>query len=668
MTAIERPVRAQGRFFAVLAILVLATACVYAKGLHGVFLFDDFANLPSLGAFGPVDNWTAFTRYITSGIADPTGRPLALLTFLIDAHDWPADPFPFKRTNLIIHLLNGVLLALLLRRLGRIVLRGDTARSDTAAALGAGLWMLHPLFVSTTLYVVQREAMLPTTFALLGLLGYCRGRAAAQKGSKAGAWTAAASIVGCTILGVASKANGALLPLLAWIVDAVVLSRGELPATTRRTFTRARLLVLVLPSIALLAWLASQAMTFFLHGVSATRPWTIGERLLTEARIVCEYLHLLWLPRPYTAGLFNDAVEVSTNLLSPPTTLASIAFLTALLAVAIALRKRAPPISLAILFFFAGHLLESSVIPLELYYEHRNYLPAMPIFWPLAIWLTGRDQALARRTLAVVLLLLFGGMTFLRADLWGNAQDQALLWAEKNPQSPRAQAYAAAAERARGRPDLAAERTRRARVAATEDIQVALNLVGAQCEIGRVEPADLERARKALRDARTAGRLYFEWIEQAIARVGDGSACPGLGVDEISRLIDAVDENPNMRRYAGWRQDNLSLRGDLALARHDPQAALGFFNRALDEQVKAATALSQAARLGAAGYPDEGLQHLDHYRQRPEPPPRRSWSMAGLHAWLLYHQGMMQGEVDHLRGVLEEDRRNQSAPQTPAQG
>jgi hypothetical protein len=42
--------------------------------------------------------------------------------------------------------------------------------------------------------------------------------------------------------------------------------------------------------------------------------------------------------------------------------------------------------------------------------------------------------------------------------------------------------------------------------------------------------------------------------------------------------------------------------------------------------------------------------------------------MAGLHAWLLYHQGMMQGEVDHLRGVLEEDRRNHSAPQTPAQG
>src|SRR6185503_15490980 len=91
-------------FWVGLLASILLTAFVYWRGLHGVFLFDDFANLPALGAFGPVDNWTAFTRYITSGTADPTGRPLALLSFLIDAHNWPADPFSFKRTNLILHL------------------------------------------------------------------------------------------------------------------------------------------------------------------------------------------------------------------------------------------------------------------------------------------------------------------------------------------------------------------------------------------------------------------------------------------------------------------------------------------------------------------------------------------------------------------------------------
>jgi hypothetical protein len=359
------------------------------------------------------------------------------------------------------------LLGLLLRRLGGALYFNSGHNVAAAAALGAALWMLHPLFVSTTLYVVQREAMLPATFVLLGLLGYCRGREMVAQGRACGLVLAAGSIAMATTLAVASKANGILLPLLAWVIEAVVLAPAQpIPAAMGARFAWMRRLVLVLPSLLLLAWLADQAVHFFLHGVGSARPWTLAERLMTEARIVCEYLRLLWLPHPYTAGLFNDAVVVSTGLLTPTTTLAGIVFLAALAGAAFALRRRVPALSAAILFFFAGHLLESSVIPLELYYEHRNYLPAMLMFWPLALWLTGDGERTAiRRILAVVLPLMLAGMTFLRADLWGDSQQQALVWAEKNPRSPRAQAYAAAAERARGRPDLAAERTRKAGVA-----------------------------------------------------------------------------------------------------------------------------------------------------------------------------------------------------------
>ncbi len=115
---------------------------------------------------------------------------------------------------------------------------------------------------------------------------------------------------------------------------------------------------------------------------------------MTEARIVCEYLSLLWLPHPYTAGLFNDAVTVSTGLLAPPSTLASIVFLAGLLAAAVALRRRYPALALGVLFYFAAQLLESTVVPLELYYEHRNYVPAMLMFWPLALWLTDEVRQL----------------------------------------------------------------------------------------------------------------------------------------------------------------------------------------------------------------------------------------------------------------------------------
>src|SRR5574337_1129035 len=207
-------------------LLLLAVAWIACSpGLHGSFLFDDFGNLPVLGATGPIDTWPTFWRYITSGTADPTGRPLTLLTFLIDAHNWPADPYPFKLTNLILHLLNGALLAVLLRRLGRQAFKGaDKRRIDLAAVIGAGFWLLHPLFVSTTLYIVQREAMLPATFTLLGLLAWLHGRAALARGRTwRGLTWIAVGLGGCTVLGVLSKANGILLPALALLVEYVLL-------------------------------------------------------------------------------------------------------------------------------------------------------------------------------------------------------------------------------------------------------------------------------------------------------------------------------------------------------------------------------------------------------------------------------------------------------------
>src|SRR5574337_118723 len=185
-----------------ISILMLALA-TYWPGLHGSFLFDDFGNLPVLGATGPIDTWPTFWRYLTSGTADPTGRPLTLLTFL----------------------LNGALLAVLLRRLGRQAFKGaDKRRVDLAAVIGAGFWLLHPLFVSTTLYIVQREAMLPATFTLLGLLAWLHGRAALARGRTwRGLTWIAVGLGGCTVLGVLSKANGILLPALALLVEYVLL-------------------------------------------------------------------------------------------------------------------------------------------------------------------------------------------------------------------------------------------------------------------------------------------------------------------------------------------------------------------------------------------------------------------------------------------------------------
>jgi hypothetical protein len=667
----------------------------YGPGLHGGFLFDDYANLPTLGAFGPVDNWPTFWRYITSSTADPTGRPIALLSFLFDAHDWPAAAFPFKRTNLLLHLFNSTLLALLLHRLGQAWIgriRVDEAtraslrqRSAWAAVLGSALWLLHPLFVSTTLYIVQREAMLPLTFVLLGLLAWLRGRARLQCGSwLTGTLWCLAGLGGGTLLAVLSKANGVLLPLLALLLESVLLTpwriKDEATPGVRRAahFYRAiQLLALWLPTLSIVAWLLYQGLPDILSGNTHGRPWTTGQRLLTQPRVLIDYLRELWLPHPYTSGLFNDQIAVSRSPLAPPATLWSILAVFAMLGGAWLARRRWPPLSLAILFYFGGQLIESTVLSLELYFEHRNYLPAVLLFWPLALWICGVPQhAIAkvtvpairiapRATIAVALLVALAAMTYARADLWGNTREQALVWAKLNPDSPRAQANAAQLQMAAGHPELAASSLRTALASAPSEVQLALNLFGAECQMGAATPATFAAARHALGTTRDPGTLLTHWFERAIANARE-PACPQADALHLASLLDAISSNRILMDKPGRRQDLAYLQGRLALAQGDGASALTDFNRALDQQLRIEAALEQAALLGAAGYPELGLEHLSHYDAKVTsgeeyPPPA---GMPRLHAWILHRQGYWQKELDRLRATLREDVRNKQGRST----
>ncbi len=255
-------------------------------------------------------------------------------------------------------------------------------RARWAALLGASLWMLHPLFVSTTLYIVQREAMLPATFELIGLLLWLRGRRLILSGRhKRGIAWMLAGLGGGTLLALLSKADGALLPLFALVIEWTLLRRpvvgrikeqGDgsacLPAVnlssrkqaapslalleppyelryvpagragtlralrprdedigdersvavpgsriSRRVYAWTLGILAGIPTLALLAFLAARYGPALIHGTSVGRPWTIGQRLLTEPRVLLDYLRLLWIPRPFTSGLFNDQFAASTS-------------------------------------------------------------------------------------------------------------------------------------------------------------------------------------------------------------------------------------------------------------------------------------------------------------------------------------------------------------------
>jgi tetratricopeptide (TPR) repeat protein len=696
------PARAAVIFAALLSGLLLLTWWVYRPGLSGGFLFDDFVNLNALGAMGPVHDWSSLLRYLTSGNADPTGRPLTLLTFLLDAQDWPALPFSFKRTSLILHLLNGALLACLLRRLGRLLpgfpldhgtqptRSHDALRVDTAALLGAAFWLLHPLFVSTTLYIVQREAMLSATCSLLGLLLWLSGRERLRRGS----WRVGTCLLvlgggGFSLLGMLAKANGLLLPLYILLIEYLLLRTrqpvlADSPAGPAATLAYRRVLLwcVWLPAALIVGYLVQQGWHGLIHGLGSLRPWTLGQRLLTEPRILLDYLRLLWLPHPFTSGLFNDQIQVSTSLWSPITTLPALFGVTGLLGAAWSLRRRRPAATLAILFFFAGQLMESTTIALELYYEHRNYVPAMLMFWPLALWLCGVPQArnmrvlehvqpyshLRVRTLAnlsalkllmtTLLLAGMGWMTHANAELWGDTRDQMRMWARLNPDSPRAQVSAAQEDMSNGQPQRATARLLPLLQKQPDQAQVALNLLGARCMMGSISEDDLGKAETAMGTTHDPGGLLVSWSERAIGIAKSGS-CQGFDLSMLQHLLDHGMTNPYFS--AGRRQDILHIRGNIALAEQHGDLALQDFNAALDLDIRISAALDQAAELGAAGYPQLGVQHLAHYDsvRADEAPP--GMGMPLIHAWVLQRQHYWPRELARLRATLNEDASHQTS-------
>ena len=653
VNAAERPLIAE-RWWAPLGLLAVLLLALWAywPGLKGPFLFDDFGTLPKLGEFGPVRSWAVFWRYLTAGGGDPAGRPVALLSFLIDARNWPAPPWPFKLTNLVLQLANGTLLAALLWRLGRVLEPAGT-RAARAAVLGAALWMLHPLMVSTTLYVVQREAMLAAFFVLLGLLAYTRGRRLLLQGRNAAgiAW-ALLGLVGCTLLATLSKANGALLPVLALALEATVYARQPLDGRSRKQWRALLWICAALPALLLLAYLLWVGARVALYPPEVRR-WTEVQRLLTEPRALWDYLGLLWLPRPFSTGLFNDAFAVSRSLWRPADTLPALLGIVALGVLGWRWRVTRPVLALAILFYFAGMAMESTTIPLELYFEHRNYLPAMTMFWPLAWWLADlRRWRGLRGTLALGLPVLLALLTLQRAVLWGHADQQALYWAAINPHSPRAQAYAAQFEAANGQPQDAERRLLPLLQAHPDQVQLAFNLLNVQCRLGGVRPAAAQAARTAMSSMRDPGTLLTSWFARAIA-VARSGRCPGFTLPLLQGLVQAGLENPHLRDNDGRQQDLHYLAGSVLLAEGHAHAALAALAEALGYDIRPGFAAAAAAELASAGHPRLGLALLDAYAQVAHEAAPPAFGMAVVHAWVLRLQDYWPRELARLRGALE---------------
>lgn len=431
------------RYLLVLLIGIVLTCIAYWPGLHGIFIFDDASNiLENRRLMDAPFSLEGAARAAFSSDAGMLNRPVSMLSLWLNALISGADPFGFKLTNLVIHLINAGLLFLLSRRL--MTLYRERHDPDLPQRLGllvavaaTVLWAVHPLNLTSVLYVVQRMNSLAALFTLAGLLSYVSARMAQCHGEPAflrmtlsvGAWG---------LLAVLSKENGALLPLYMLAIEAGLLRFAAADAAVSRTLKR-----LWTAAIALMLLAVAGYIVHAWHGILGTYQWrgfSLGERLMTESRMLWLYLQWGLIPDPNQLGIFHDDLATSRGWLSPPSTLIATLAWVAVIAAAWLLRRRAALFTFAVLWYLLGHAMESSFIPLELVFEHRNYLPlagpALALsFLVLASW---RQHASTVRNWAFVAMILgFTAITAIRAHDWGSL-DLAIVEARHHPQSARA--------------------------------------------------------------------------------------------------------------------------------------------------------------------------------------------------------------------------------------
>lgn len=417
----------------------------YSQGWSGGWHFDDAPNLRPLEQvfeLGIINSEAAFD-FVFSGDAGPLGRPLSLISFLVDGSAWPNHPYALLYTNSMLHAINGLLILGFFFNLGHIQ-KWSQNKSIWIASISAGLWLLLPISASSVLMAVQRMTVLSNSFIFLSLWIYLLARQNLERSSLKALLGMGLSLAFGTLLGVFTKEQAGILPILVWILESHWLTPPILSNYwQRRCWKIFRIVFFYIPAIAIAAYLIHviwNSEVFY-----AAREFDIKQRLWTQAVILWDYLRLAFFPRATAFGPFHDDYHIhdGSSLLAWTAAMGWILF--AILTFALRKNTRLPLLALS--WFIVSHSIESTVVPLELYFEHRNYIAlAIPIFALIVlIWHSveqgNKSAASAWRCFILVVclyMLIISVVLWQTTSLFGQSALAARVWYEKHPNSIRA--------------------------------------------------------------------------------------------------------------------------------------------------------------------------------------------------------------------------------------
>lgn len=363
-------------FIALFAFLII----IYANSFQGAWQFDDNSNIvENKNVILKTLDWSSIKKTFYGVQGKKIDRPLAYFSFALNYYFDGLNVYGYHIINFLVHYLSSIFLFLVIYntlKLPTIRVRYGPA-SYSIALLAAVCWAASPVQVTAVTYIVQRMASMAGLFYIMAMYFYLKGRTVDETWRQVILW-------GLCVLSAAlcfgAKENAVMLPVCIWLYD-LLLIQG---ATRENIIKNLKLFVPVFLIIAVVGLWYVDIPSILSGAAYKNRPFTLTERLLTQPRVIIFYITLLLYPLSSRLTLLHD-IDISKSLLTPWSTLPGIVVIIMLVALAGYLYRKKPLMSFCIFFFFLNHIIESSFIPLELIYEHRNYIPSMFFFVPVAI-------------------------------------------------------------------------------------------------------------------------------------------------------------------------------------------------------------------------------------------------------------------------------------------
>ena len=422
-------------------LILITIIAAYSNTFQASWHFDDYQTIVN-NPYIHLENLKPNSLYHTF-FASPDGgkysgkklyRPIPNLSFALNWYFGGDSVFGYHITNIAIHFLTAILIFFIILSILDLPKFSDRFRgnSQVIALLSTLLWALHPIQTQAVTYIVQRMAALAAMFSALSLLLYIKGRCTGKQHSQIFLFIGSAVSF---LFALASKENTVVFPA-AIILAEIIFFQDLSENRGKRVAAITGFAAVVSICLVIMVLTPSKILSGY-----DLRSFTLSERLMTQPRVLMFHLGQIFFPLPSRFSIEHD-FTISSSITIPWTTLPSMTAVIALIIIAILTIRKCPFFSFAVLFYFFNHAVESTVIPLEIVFEHRNYLPSMFLFLPISIGVihlikTSRPKnryvapLLYAGTFSAVFFLI--GSTFLRNDVW---KTEKTLWEDAIIKAP----------------------------------------------------------------------------------------------------------------------------------------------------------------------------------------------------------------------------------------